>query len=154
MYSSTHAETILFLKGVFAMSFWDEDGFNDFDIFDPLRVERSAPMDDREANAIESLCLAATPGRLVVDDEAEGVGVVVASLPDGRHVINLTPTCPPDDESAVEANVKLICQARYLLLRMIRDREHLHKRIAELEADLQPVADSAGQPRQVAVRPR
>ncbi|NIP87090.1 MAG: hypothetical protein GTO03_16620, partial [Planctomycetales bacterium] len=50
------------------------------DIFDPLCIERSAPLCDEEAALVEALCLAASPGPLVVDDQAEGDGAVVVSL--------------------------------------------------------------------------
>ena len=43
-------------------------------IFDPLCVQRSAPLEDEEAALVEALCQAATPGPLVVDDEAPGDG--------------------------------------------------------------------------------
>ena len=45
-----------------------------------------------------------------------------------------------DDEEASQANAQLICKARYLLLRLLRDRrdwaqqrEQLNRRIDELE---------------------
>lgn len=116
------------------MSFRDDDFFQDSDVSDPLRVERSSRLNDEEAAAVEALCLAATPGPLMVDEAAEGQGVLVASLPDGRHVISVTSEgCASDARCTAEANMQLICRARYLLLRMLRDRRHLLDRIRELE---------------------
>ena len=64
------------------MSSWhgdpDEVGTSGF--FDPLCIERSAPVDDEEAALAEALCQAATPGPLVIDDEVEGEGAVVVCL--------------------------------------------------------------------------
>ena len=110
------------------MSRWHEDGngLDHSDIFDPLCVERSAPMDDREAELTEALCHAATPGPLVVDDEAEGEGAVVASLPDGRAL-------------SIERFVALHERTGAALNERIDDR--LHDDLAEFEAS--PAADSA-----------
>jgi len=108
------------------MNRWHDnsDGLDHGDIFDPLCVERSPPMSDDEAELIEALCLAATPGPLVVDDEAEGEGAVVVSLPDGRLIVSLTAGVQhSDDHSHCEANAQLICKARNLLLRLLRDRQ-------------------------------
>jgi hypothetical protein len=94
------------------------------DMFDPLCVERSAPLKDEEAAAIEALCHAATPGPLVVDDEAEGDAAPVVSLPDGRMIVSLTAGVGHvHDDATTDANAQLICKARYLLLRLLRDRE-------------------------------
>ena len=108
------------------MSRWHEnvDGLDHSEIFDPLCVERSAPMNDEEAELAEALCHAATPGPLVVDDEAEGEGAVVASLPDGRLIVSLTASVEhTQDRAAGEANAQLICKARTLVLRLLRDRQ-------------------------------
>jgi hypothetical protein len=113
-------------------------------IFDPLCIQRSAPMDDEEAAIVEALCHAATPGPLVVDDEVGGEGAVVFSLPDGRMIVSMTATVEhARDRAAVDANAQLICRARYLLLRLLRDRqqwkeqrEFLQERIRTLEAAL------------------
>jgi len=116
------------------MPFRDDDFFQDSDISDPLRIERSAPMDDEEAAAVEALCLAASPGPLMVDDATEGQGVVVATLPDGRHVVSLScEGCPDDAAHTAEANIQLLCRARYLMLRLLRDRRQFLDRIQELE---------------------
>ena len=129
------------------MSRWHEnvDGLDHTEIFDPLCVQRSTPMDDQEAELLESLCHAATPGPLVVDDEAEGEGAVVASLPDGRLIVSLTASVQhTEDHAAIEANAQLICKARILVLRLLRDRQQwkeqrtfLQERVRTLESVLQ-----------------
>jgi len=129
------------------MNVWyDEFEVRDHDgIFDPLCVERSAPLEDEEAALIEALCRAATPGPLVVDDEADGDGAVVVALPDGRMIVSLTASVEQArDEGVTHANAQLICKARYLLLRLLRDRrqwkqdrEFLLERIRSLEAALE-----------------
>ena len=128
------------------MTRWREDldELSDSAIFDPLCVERSAPMDDEEAALVEAICQAATPGPLVVDDQVEGEGAVVVSLPDGRLIVSLTaPVEHTEADGATHANAELICKARYLLLRLLRDRqqwkeerEFLLARIRTLEAAL------------------
>jgi len=128
-----------FKHGVPVMPFRNDDLFQDSDISDPLRIERSSPMDDEEAAAVEALCLAATPGPLMADEAADGQGILVASLPDGRHIISLTSEgCQSDAQCMAEANIQLICRARYLLLRMLRDRRQWLDRIQELEGLLEP----------------
>ncbi len=111
--------------------------------YDPLCVERSAPVDDDEAAAIEALCQTATPGPLVLDDDAaDGDGAPMVTLPDGRVVVSRTATVESlVDPAVVDANAELICKARYYLLRLLRDRQRwqaerqeLLDRIAELEA--------------------
>jgi hypothetical protein len=118
----------------------DDDIFQDSDISDPLSIERSAPVDDQEATVIETLCLASTPGPLMTDDATEGQGVVVATLPDGRHIVSLScEVSVTEAETMTEANVQLLCRARHLILRLLRDRRRLLDRIRELEgADQQP----------------
>jgi len=128
------------------MSLWyerseEQDGA---DFFDPLCIERSPPMNDEEAELVEALCQAATPGPLVVDDEAEGEGAVVVCMPDGRLIVSLTASVDhTEDETATQANAELFCKARFLLLRLLRDRqqwkeqrEFLLQRIRTLEAAL------------------
>ncbi len=110
--------------------------------YDPLCVERSAPVDDDEAAAIEALCHTATPGPLVLDDETDGDGAPMVTLPDGRVVVSRTAAVESlADPAVVDANAELICKARYYLLRLLRDRQRwqaerqeLLDRIAELEA--------------------
>jgi hypothetical protein len=117
--------------------------------YDPLCVERSAPINDDEATAIEALCQAATPGPLVLDDATDGDGAPVVVLPDGRTVVSRTATVQSlVDPAVIGANAELICKARYYLLRLLRDRQRwqserqaLQARIAELEA--QPAATAA-----------
>ncbi|MEE8452456.1 MAG: hypothetical protein V3R99_11100 [Thermoguttaceae bacterium] len=128
------------------MSYWNEspDEVDPSIAFDPLSVQRSAPIEDEEAAMVEALCLAATPGPLVVDDETGGEGAIVVSLPDGRLIVSMTaPVEQTDDEAVTLANAQLICKARHLLLRLLRDRqqwkqqqEFLQERIRTLEAAL------------------
>ncbi len=140
----------------------DPDELNHSGVFDPLCVQRSAPMDDEEAALIETLCQATTPGPLVVDDEVEGEGAVVASLPDGRLIVSLTaPVEQTEEESVGRANAELICKARHLLLRLLRDRqqwkeqrEFLLERIRTLEAALGREESAAGRPDSFFSRPR
>jgi len=151
------------------MSQWREDPEELYhgDIFDPLCVERSAPMEDEEAALVEALCLAATPGPLVVDDDTEGEGAMVVTLPDGRLIVSLTASVEhTEDEGVTHANAQLICKARYLLLRLLRDRkqwkeqrEFLLERIRTLETALKTqevaaVEEDWGRTSRVASRPR
>lgn len=126
---SNHRTRVL---GGLVMNPWHEDTcrwhqdletISDSGIFDPLCVERSAPVDDEEAAALEALCKSATPGPLVIDDEAPADGAVIVTLPDGRTIISLSAPVEQTQDSAVtNANAALICKARYLLLRLLRDR--------------------------------
>ena len=128
------------------MSRWQEntDGLDHTEIFDPLCIERSAPMGDEEADLLEALCRSATPGPLVIDDEAQGEGAVVATLPDGRMIISLTAAVEhTEDPGAIEANAHLFCKSGNLLLRLLRDRrqwlaqrDFLQERIHTLETAL------------------
>jgi hypothetical protein len=151
------------------MSRWYDsaDELGHGEIFDPLCIERSAPMEDTEAELVEALCHAATPGPLVIDDEAQGEGAVVVSLPDGRLIVSLTaPVEHTQQEGVNHANAELVCKARYLLLRLLRDRrrwkeerEFLLARIRTLEAALKiedgvtvgkgwgPVSEAPSRPR-------
>ncbi len=123
---------------------WFQDSCFDDGPFDPLQVERSRPVEDEEANQWETVCQAASPGPLVIDDQANGSGTVVTTLPDGRQLISLAPVGSPLDAMCVmEANTELICHARFWLLRLLRDREHarrredsLLRRIEDLEMQL------------------
>ena len=131
------------------MSPW-RDNPDELEIFDPLCVERSSPMGDEEAAIVEALCLAATPGPLVVDDQVEGDGAVVVSLPDGRLIVSLTASVEhTEDDGVTHANAQLICKSRYLLLKLLRDRrqwkeqrEFLLERIRTLEAALKTEEDA------------
>lgn len=146
------------------MSRWreDVDGLHCGDLFDPLCIERSPPLEDREAAMVEVLCRAATPGPLVVDDQVEGDGAVVVSLPDGRLIVSLTASVEhTEDEGVTRANAELICKARYLLLRLLRDRQQwqeerecLLERIRTLEAALKSEEDLLARTDPVYVRPR
>jgi len=146
------------------MNRWHEevDDINASDIFDPLCVERSAPMEDEEAALVEALCHAATPGPLVVDDNVEGDAAVVVSLPDGRLIVSLTASVDQTEAEGVSyANAELICKARYLLLRLLRDRqqwkqerEFLMQRIRTLETALKAENNLDGHSEPVHARPR
>jgi hypothetical protein len=137
------------------MSIWreDGDGVGVEGLFDPLCIERSKPIGDNEAALVEALCQAATPGPLVVDEQVAGDGAVVVSLPDGRLIVSLTAGVEHTESvEALNANAQLICKARYLLLRLLRDRQQwkeergfLIERIRTLEAALGDVA--AGLPK-------
>lgn len=128
-----------------------EDGLDSECIFDPLCVERSAPIDDEEASLIEALCQASTPGPLVVDDDASGEGAVVATLPDSRMIVSLTAGVEHTETGGtIDANAELLCKARYLLLRLLRDRqqwkeekEFLVQRIRTLEVLLESETSQA-----------
>jgi len=119
-----------------------DDCLEEDDVFDPLVVE-CPPVEDDEAEIVEAICQAATPGPLVTDDRSDGGGALVATLPDGRHIVSLRPPagCPDDARSMGAANAQLICEARSLLLRLLRDRQRwgrreacLLEKIRELEA--------------------
>ena len=69
------------------MRWWEIEDFDDCDLFDPVRVERSPKVEDTEAAVFEAICHSASPGPFVIDDQAGGEGVVVASLPDGRLIV-------------------------------------------------------------------
>ncbi len=130
-----------------------EDGGLEGAAFDPLCLERATPMDDEEAALVEAICQAATPGPLVLEDEAEGDSEVVALLPDGRRIVSLTVSTDRSPEEGVGyANVQLICKARHLLLRLLQDRrqwneqrEFLMERIHTLETALRNDRDEAGE---------
>jgi len=146
------------------MSRWheDQDELGQSGIFDPLCVERSAPMEDQEAALVEALCRAATPGPLVVDDVVEGDAAVVVSLPDGRMIVSLTASVDQTEADGVpHANAELICKARYLLLRLLRDRqqwkeerEFLLQRIRTLEIALRSENQAAEDAEPFHVRPK
>jgi len=135
------------------MATWHEHegGLDSECLFDPLCIERSAPIDDDEAELIETLCLASTPGPLVIDDDASGEGAVVATLPDGRTIVSLTAGVEhTESDGALDANAQLICKARFLLLRLLRDRQQwkeekdfLTQRIRTLEVLLEGESEKA-----------
>ena len=119
-----------------------DDCSEESDVFDS-HVVHCRPVEDDEAAILEAICLAATPGPLVTDDLSSGDGALVATLPDGRHIVSLRPpaSCPEDARSMAAANAQLICEARSLLLRLLRDRQRWARRegclldkIRELEA--------------------
>lgn len=119
---------------------WDEDclhlGLDDTETFNPLLTSGYAPLSEADLALIEAACEAATPGPLVIDDHAEGEGVVVATLPDGRHVVSLASGESSDDPATAAANAQLIRHARCWLLRLLRDRERLQLEREELLARL------------------
>ncbi len=129
------------------MSMWNDDcrrfAQEEIACSDSLLLDRLAPLGEKELECIEKLCESVDPGPLVVDDVAAGEGAVVATLPDGRHIVSLAATGSVNDPDWVSANARLICQARYFLLRLLHDRrrwqeerEKLLARIQALEAGL------------------
>lgn len=130
------------------MNLWNDDRLRfageEISSSDSLLLDRLAPLGEQEIACIEALCEAAGPGPLVVDDVALGEGVIVATLPDGRHIVSLAPAGSTDDPNWSQANMRLICQSRYFLLRLLNDRrrwqgerEQLLERIESLESDLE-----------------
>jgi len=130
------------------MRWWDEECIENEDsvMTDPLLVERSKPVTDEEARRFEEICQAATQGPLVVDDKSDGGGTVIAYLPDGRFVVSQSQEviASPDAVEAARANAELICRARCMVLRLLRDRHEwkrreqgLRKRIEFLEAEME-----------------
>ncbi len=80
-------------------------------------------------------------GSLVLDDQTDGDGAVVATLSNGRHLVTLSvPLGTRIDPATEEANAELFCHARYIIARLLRDREalleenaRLRQRLTELE---------------------
>jgi len=107
----------------------DEDPFVDGDSV-ILHMVRSRPVDDDEAELIEAICQAATPGPLVADEVSNGGGMLVATLPDGRNIVSLSTMTggPARSRTFAAANAQLICEARSLLLRLLRDRRRWRRR--------------------------
>ena len=130
------------------MPWFEYESFDDSP-FDPLQVERSRPVDDEEAKQWEIVCQTSSPGPLVIDDQTDGGGVVVAILPDGRRLVSTAPAGSPlDAMCAMEANTELICHARFWLLRLLRDREQgrrreeaLRGKVEELQSRLRMLGD-------------
>ncbi|HIE38371.1 MAG TPA: hypothetical protein EYH34_14695 [Planctomycetes bacterium] len=136
------------------MRWWDQDCFDEFDVADPLQDQRMVPVDDDEAERLEQLCLAGTPGPLVIDDRSDGDGVVVATLPDGRMIVSrhVAVRSQEESEAAIQADAELICRARCMVLRMVRDRrlwrkreQHLLERIDQLEKQLEQARTAVDQ---------
>ena len=116
------------------MRWWEIEDFDDCDIFDPVRVERSPKVEDTEAAVFEAICHSASPGPFVIDDQADGAGTVVASLPDGRLIVSIGATQPSQEDGDIqaEANARLICESRCMILRLLRDRERWYERERDL----------------------
>jgi hypothetical protein len=131
----------------------DEDCLGDADEY-VTHFMRRRPVDDDEAEIIEAICLAATPGPLVTDEVSDGGGALVATLPDGRNVVSVSPPAgsPADARCMAAANLQLICEARCLLLRLLEDRrrwgrreQELSERIRALEEQLERDYEEVGQ---------
>jgi len=149
------------------MRWWDEE-WGESVLSESLLLGQGGPIGDEEAERFEAICRAATPGPLVIDDRSDGSGVVVASLPDGRHVVSHSEqmASQADAEATAEANAGLICRARCMVLRLLRDRQHwrqrekdLLERVRLLEAELQRQRDMLDRPEwdrtgRVPARPR
>lgn len=120
----------------------DEDSLWDGDAYD-LHCVQSPPVEDEEAEFIETICQAATPGPLVPDDASDGEGALVATLPDGRNVVSLTaaPTCLEDARSRAAADAQLICEARGLILRLLRDRQRWKREESRLREKIHALED-------------
>lgn len=116
------------------MRWWEIEEFDDCDMLDPVRVERSPKVEDMEAAVFEAICHSASPGPFVIDDHASGEGIVVASLPDGRLIISIGAAPPSEEDSEIqaEANARLICEARCMILRLLRDRERWYEKERDL----------------------
>ncbi len=79
---------------------------------------------------------------VVLDEDADGDGAVVATMSDGRHLITLAlPLGGRIDPATAEADALLFCHARTVIYRLLQDREYLleendrlRQRIAELES--------------------
>jgi hypothetical protein len=150
------------------MRWRDVECFEGDDRFDPLYLVRSRPVEDEEADLIEAICRAATPGPWVVDDATEGCGTLVATLADGRNVVSVRPpeSCLDGAWSAAVANAQLICEARCVVLRLVRDRrrwkrreKRLREKIEQLQEQLERQSESLEQTgvvpeEQTAPRPR
>ncbi len=82
---------------------------------------------------------------VVLDDDADGDGAVVATMSDGRHLITLAlPLGGRIDPATAEADALLFCHARAVISRLLQDREYLleenarlRQRLAELESLVQ-----------------
>jgi hypothetical protein len=154
--------------GVLAMSWLHKRWFEDGDSCDPLYLFRGRPVEDEQADLIEAICLAATPGPWVVDNHSEGGGALVATLADGRHIVSTKPaeSCFRNSRFAAAANAQLICEARCLLLRLLHDRQQWKRRekcllekINELEEQLERHSETVEQAKwvpadQTPARPR
>ncbi len=121
---------------------WRLDGecFEDGDSFDPLYFVRSRPVEDEEAELLEAICHAATPGPWVTDEASDGGGALVATLPDGRHVVSLRPAeaCLADARSA---NAQLICESPCLVLRLLHDRQQWKRKESGLLEKIQALEE-------------
>ncbi|MFH1923746.1 MAG: hypothetical protein ABIP48_28130 [Planctomycetota bacterium] len=120
----------------------DEDSLWDGDAYD-LHCVQSPPVEDAEAELIEMICQAATPGPLVLDDASDGEGALVATLPDGRNIVSLTAVqpCLEDAHSRAAADAQLICEARGLILRLLRDRQRWKRQEDRLREKIQALED-------------
>ncbi len=116
------------------MRWWEIEDFDDSDVFDPVRVERSPRVEDTEAAVFEAICHSASPGPFMIDDQAGGEGIVVATLPDGRLIVSIGAAQPAEEDGEVqaEANARLFCEARCMILRLLRDRERWYERERDL----------------------
>ncbi len=116
------------------MRWLDVEEQDDVDVLDPVRVERSRPVEDEEAEAFAAICELASPGPMLIDDVATGEGSPVATLPDGRRIICVCgmEVAPEQACCTIEANARLFCEARHMVLRLLRDRQHWRRREKEL----------------------
>jgi hypothetical protein len=125
----------------------EEDCFPDSDCYD-VHLVRSRPMEDDEAELIEAICQAATPGPLATDDVSDGGGALVATLPDGRSIVSVSAvqSCPEDARSRAVADAQMICEARSVLLRLLHDRERWQRREKLLAEKIRSLEDQLERP--------
>ena len=127
-------------KGVFAMRPWDEDclhlGLDDSEQFDPLRASGSLPLTDEDIDSIQRAVRGGHAGTAVdrrSDRRRRGRRGNAA-----RRTAYRQPCAGrlSDDPVAIEANARLIRQARCLLLRLLRERDRWQHERTELLARL------------------
>lgn len=111
------------------------------DSFDAAHVDSVVPLDDREARRIEYVCRAATPGPLVVEADGWSGGTLVATLPDGRQIVSMTSASGGGGQDELDANARLICRGRQLLLRLLNERKRWQAEQAVLRAKLKSLEE-------------
>ncbi|MHB8899285.1 MAG: hypothetical protein ACYC6Y_11110 [Thermoguttaceae bacterium] len=116
------------------MLWWEIDESDDCDVFDPVCTQRSPRVEDEEAAEYAALCQSADPGPFVLDSQVGGEGNVVASLPDGQWIVSLSDQSLSEEDAEIqaEANVRLFCEGREMILRLLRDRERWYERERDL----------------------
>ncbi len=134
--------------GVFGMS--GESRSETVPVADQDSCRESGPLESGRILSQEQIqrikeVLEQASASVVLDEDADGDGAVVATLSDGRHLITLAlPLGGRIDPATAEADALLFCHARTVISRLLQDREYLleentrlRQRIAELESLLQ-----------------